>query len=136
MTELKASLEGLASFSLYLGTGLGLSAVFLGIYVLITPHKELTLIRKGNTAAAISLSGVLFGFLLPLASAIVHSVGLLDMVIWGIIALVTQIAAYIMARLLIPNLSKDISSGKVAQGIFLASLSLAVGLLDAACMSW
>ena len=136
MTELKASLEGLASFSIYLGTGLALTAVFLGIYVLITPHKELALIRKGNTAAAISLAGALFGFLLPLASAIVHSVGLLDMLIWGTVALVTQLAAFLLARLLIPNLSKDISAGKVAQGIFLASLSLAVGILDAACMSW
>ena len=37
-------------------------------------------------------------------------------------------------RLTIPNIARDIPDGKVAQGTFLGVLSLATGLLSAACM--
>lgn len=136
MLELKASLGGIASFGAYLGAGVLLSAAFLFIYTLITPYKEMTLIRKGNVAAAVSLAGALFGFLIPLGSAITHSVSLPDMLVWGGVALVTQLLAYLFVRLLIPQIAKDIPDGKVAVGIFLGTISLAIGALSAACMSW
>ena len=76
------------------------------------------------------------GFVLPLASAIVHSVSLLDMAVWGLIALIIQLLAYLIARLLLPNLARDIPAGQIASGVFLAALSLAIGLLNAACMTY
>jgi putative membrane protein len=39
-------------------------------------------------------------------------------------------------KLLIPSITEDIPAGKGAQGFFLGSLSLGVGLLNAACMSY
>ena len=48
---------------------LALTALFLAIYVRITPYREFALIRAGNVAAAASLSGALLGFVIPLASA-------------------------------------------------------------------
>ncbi|MBL8993953.1 MAG: DUF350 domain-containing protein [Spirochaetia bacterium] len=136
MLELKASLTGLASFGAYLGAGVGLTGAFLLIYTLITPYKEMSLIRSGNVAAAVSLSGALFGFLIPLGSAITHSVSLPDMLVWGGVALVTQLLAYLLARIVIPGIAKDIPEGKVSVGVFLGAISLAIGMLDAACMSY
>ena len=131
------SLAGLPSFLFYFATAMGLLALFLVVYVLITPYREFTLIREGNVAAAASLSGAMLGFVLPLASAIAHSVGLLDMVIWGVIALLIQILVYLVARfLLFPDLSCDIPAGRVATGVFLGALSIAIGILNAACMSY
>ena len=131
------SLAGLPSFLFYFATAMGLLALFLVVYVLITPYREFTLIREGNVAAAASLSGAMLGFVLPLASAIAHSVGLLDMVIWGVIALLIQILVYLVARfLLFPDLSRDIPAGRVATGVFLGALSIAIGILNAACMSY
>lgn len=131
------SLAGLPSFLFYFATAMGLLALFLVVYVLITPYREFTLIREGNVAAAASLSGAMLGFVLPLASAIAHSVGLLDMVIWGMIALLIQILVYLVARfLLFPDLSRDIPAGRVATGVFLGALSVAIGILNAACMSY
>ena len=49
---------------------LALLAIFAAIYVRVTPYNEIALIREGNMAASISLSGALIGFVLPLASAI------------------------------------------------------------------
>lgn len=130
------SLTGLPAFLSYFAAAIGLLAVFLLAYLWITPYREISLIREGNAAAAASLSGALIGFVLPLASAIVHSVSLLDMAVWGLIALIIQLLAYLAARLLLPNLARSIPGGQIASGVFLAALSLAIGLLNAACMTY
>ncbi len=106
------------------------------LYLWITPYREISLIREGNAAAAASLSGAMVGFMLPLASAITHSVSLLDMAIWGLIALIIQLLVYGVGRLLLPSLARDIPAGQVASGVFLGALSLAIGLLNAACMTY
>ena len=133
---LTQSLAGLPAFLSYVATGIGLLAVFLLLYLWITPYREISLIREGNAAAAASLSGAMVGFMLPLASAITHSVSLLDMAIWGLIALIIQLLVYGVGRLLLPSLARDIPAGQVASGVFLGALSLAIGLLNAACMTY
>lgn len=133
---LTSSIRGLDDFLLYLLTALALLAVFMWIYVHTTPYREIQLIRSGNVAAAWSLSGAVLGFVIPLASAITHSVAFVDMLLWGAIALVIQLAAFAVARLLLPNLANDIPAGQVAPGIFVGALSLGVGILNAACMSY
>lgn len=134
---LTQSLAGLPSFLFYFATAMGLLALFLVVYVFITPYREFALIREGNVAAAVSLGGAMLGFVLPLASAIAHSVSVLDMVVWGAIALLIQLSVYLVARfLLLPELSRDIPAGRVATGVFLGALSVAIGILNAACMSY
>lgn len=133
---LPQSLSGLPAFISYFATAGALLALFLGVYLWITPYREIALIRAGNAAAAASLSGALLGFVLPLASAIAHSVGLLDMAIWGLVALIVQLLAYLAARLLLPGLAADIPAGQIAAGVLTGALALAVGILNAACMTY
>jgi putative membrane protein len=136
MGQVLASFSGFDDFLAYLAVSLVLLACFVVIYVRVTPHREFQLIRDGNLSAAFSLSGALLGFIVPLASAIEHSVGLVDMAIWGLIALVVQIAAFVVVKLMIPTITDDIVAGKQAPGFFLGALSLGVGLLNAACMTY
>ena len=70
MSTLWQSIAGLPDFLLYFVVALLLLAAFVAIYVRVTPYREFVLIRGGNIAAAISLTGALIGFVLPLASAI------------------------------------------------------------------
>lgn len=112
-----------------------LTAIFVVLYANLTPHREIALIRAGNTAAAIALVGGLLGFVLPLASVIANSAALLDIVVWGIIALLVQIGGFLLARLVLPHLPQAIDDGNVADAVFLAGLSLALGILTAACMA-
>ena len=123
-------------FLVYLAVAVTILAVFIAIYIRVTPYREIQLIREGNMAASFSLSGALLGFIVPLASAIQHSVSLLDMALWGAIAMLVQLAAYVVVKLLIPTLTQDIPNNKGSTGFFLGSLSLGVGLLNAACMSY
>jgi len=130
------SAGGIDDFLVYFAVSLVLVAAFLALYVRVTPYRDFALIRDGNLAAALSLSGALLGFIVPLASAVAHSVSLLDMALWGVVALVIQIAAYLVARALLPAIARDIPAGRTASGVFLGALSLGVGVLNAACMTY
>ena len=136
MRQLFDSFAGIDNFAVYLAVSLAYLAVFVALYVRVTPYREFELIRQGNSAASFSLSGSILGFVVPLCSAIQHSVSLVDMAIWGLIAMLVQIAAFVVARLLIPSISADIPANKTSVGFFLGSLSLGVGLLNAASMSY
>lgn len=131
-----ASLATLPSFLAYFGGALALVALFVFVYERFTPYREFQLIRDGNVAAAISLGGAVIGFAMPLASVIAHSVGWLDMVIWGVVAMIVQLAVYAAARILAPGLVESVKNGKAAPATALATASLCVGLLNAACITY
>ncbi len=130
------SLSGLLDFCTYFGAALAYTAVFCTIYCKITPYDELKLIREGNSAPAISFAGALIGFILPLYSAITHSVGLIDMLIWALIAMIVQFAVFGMVRIMFRDLVNDIEQNRVGAATLLASFSLAIGILNAASMTY
>jgi putative membrane protein len=136
MNTLWQSMAGLPNFLLYFALALVLLAVFTAVYVRVTTYRELALIRAGNIAAAISLSGALIGFVLPLASAIAHSVNPVDMVAWGAIALVVQLVVYAAVSRLVPHFREAIEAGRAAPATLLAALSVSVGILNAACLTY
>lgn len=125
-------LSGLPAFAAYFGLALLLLAVFVFVYVRVTPYREIRLIRDGNAAAAASLGGALIGFALPVASAVENSVSILDMLMWAAVALIVQLIAYALARLLVPALGRNIEQGQLASGVLLGAIAIAIGLLNAA----
>jgi putative membrane protein len=128
------SLAGLPAFLIYFCVAGVLVAAYLTVYTWVTPHDEFSLLRANNPAAAISLGFSVVGFALPLTSSIGHSDGIVDMTIWGIVALAVQIAAYFLARIPVPDLSTRIANGELASAIWLGSASVAAGMLNAASM--
>ncbi len=130
------SIAGLPDFLIYLGTAAGLVGLYLLTYTLATAHNEVALIRRDVTAAAIALGGSLLGFTLPLAVAIYNAGSLLDCLIWGLVALVVQIAIYWLVRLAVPDLSRRIEEDRAAAAILLGAASLAGGVLNAAAMTY
>ncbi len=112
------------------------TVAFKVIYQWVTPYHERTLIRDGNPAAAIALGGALIGYVLPLASALSHTVSLVEFAAWATLAGVIQIVAFvIVSKLAFKNLATRIEAGEIASSIYLASISICVGLLNAACMT-
>lgn len=133
---LAPSLALLPNFLAYFALAIGLGLVFLVVYVWVTPHRELALIRANKPAAAISFGGAFLGFVIPLASAIAHSVSLIDCAVWGLIALAIQLLTFFAARLLLPDLPERIANDERAAAILIAALSIGVGVLNAACMTY
>lgn len=135
MDALGSTLTTFPAFLASFATAGILTAIFVLLYARLTPHREIALIRGGNVAAAIALVGGLLGFVIPLASVIAHSAGLVDIVVWGVIALVVQMGGFLVSRAALPHLPQAIDDGNTADAIFLAGLSLALGILTAACMA-
>ena len=125
----------LPHFLAYFGAALALAAAFLALYVTVTPHREFALIREGNSAAAVQLTGTFLGFAIPVAVVIGHSVSIPDMLLWGAVAALVQLAVFVsIARLLFRSISARIANRCTASGIFVGGMGLGVGVLQAACM--
>ena len=128
-------IETLPHFLAYFAAAIGLAVAFLALYVLITPHKEFALIREGNSAAATQLTGTFLGFAVPVAMVIGHSVSIPDMLLWGAVAAIVQLAVFfVIARLLFKTISQRITDKCTASGIFVGGIGLGTGILQAACM--
>ncbi len=128
-------LQGLPAFAGHFGMGLGFVALFLLCFLHFTPQRELQLIRSGNLAASTALAGALLGFSLPLAGAIAHSVSYLDLGLWGGIALLAQLAAYLLTRLLLPGFTARIENGEQSAAVLAAAMHVGIGLLNAAALA-
>ena len=127
---------GLPAFLAYFGSGLAMLMIFAAVYTLVTPQKELSLIRAGNATAATAYLGALIGFSLPLASAAANSVSLVDFMLWAAIGGIIQLVAFGIATLTQPGLSRRITDGETGAGLWAGGLALIVGLLNAACMTY
>jgi len=128
-------ISGLPAFASFFATGIVLLGVFFALYVLFTPYNELQLIRAGNEAAAVSLGGAVIGFALPLAVSVAVSHNLYAMIGWGVVAGIVQLLVFAVARVALPRINESIPQGRMASGIFLALLSIAVGILNAGCIA-
>jgi putative membrane protein len=122
-------------FIVHFGTALIVLAIAVRIYIAITPHQEIKLIREGNTAAAVSLAGAIIGLALPLAFCLKGSVSLQDIVIWGSAILAIQLVTYFIVDRIIGNISENIAQQKMAPVIFLLSIKLAIAIINAAAIA-
>mgnify|MGYP003642725924 CR=1 FL=1 len=94
--------QGAIAFLIAFAVAGAFTLAFKLVYQWVTPYHEHTLIREGNTAAAIALGGALIGAI---------------------------------SRMAFRNLVARIEAGEIAAAVYLASISICVGLLNAACMT-
>jgi putative membrane protein len=124
----------LPAFGLWFTTCALLLAVFGFIYAMITPKRELAMIREGNVAVAVAFSGALIGYSLTLASVMMSAASRVDLALWAVVGLIVQLGAYGVAALLLGNIRERFGRGEVAAGVFIGGLSIAVGIINAATM--
>ena len=126
---LNAFVAGFPDFIIQLGAALGLFIASLVVYVILTPHKELALIRAGNPSAALAFAGVIIGLAIPLGSCLAYAFGLLDLLIWGVITLLLQLIAFRFADMFLRGLPRRIAEGDVAAAVFLMSIKIGLALI-------
>jgi len=129
------SMAGLPAFLLYFVVGVALIVAFAAVYLRMTMHDEIALIRAGNLSAVIAFGGNLIGFALPLEKAIAQASSIADCVLWAVAAMIIQFAAYGLARLLSPDLSKKIEEDRLSAAAMLAVIAIISGTLAAASMT-
>ena len=135
MEFLGNALSEIPWFLAFMATAMALTFFYVVIYMWVTPHDEIKLIRENNMAASLAFAGSLVGFCLPLASAISNSGTLVDVAVWGVVALLVQVAVFYLVCLPIPKISERIEKGEMASGLWLGATSLTGGLLNAASMT-
>lgn len=126
---LNSFVAGFPDFIIQLGAALGLFIASIIIYVIMTPHKELALIRAGNPSAALAFAGVIIGLAIPLGSCLAYAFGLLDLLIWGVITLLLQLIAFRFADMFLRGLPRRIAEGDVAAAVFLMSIKIGLALI-------
>ena len=132
------SIAGLANFALYFAASVVLLFIFKIIYAFVTPHDEWKLVKEDkNLAAAVGFGGAMIGFSIALAGAATNSFSIVDFVIWGVVAIIAQSLAFALLRFtFMPKIAERIIQNEVSAGTMLAAMSVSVGLLNAACMSY
>lgn len=136
LEQLQYSLTGLQSFVPYFFMALTDLILFKLAYTALTPHDEWKLVKQSNSAAAIALGGAIVGYAIVLEEAINSSINLVDFAVWSAVGFAIQLLAFFITRLFVPQLSLRITEGQAAAGIMSAAFSIAIGLLNAACISF
>jgi putative membrane protein len=113
---------------------IALLAIGVSIYTAVTPFRERALMAAGNVAAGVVFGGAIIALALPIAVVLGTSSRLLDILVWGIVALVLQLLTLGVLSLVLRNLRAAIEAGNVAAAIGLAAGQIAVALLTAAAM--
>ncbi|HWX46991.1 MAG TPA: DUF350 domain-containing protein [Roseomonas sp.] len=127
--------EGLPVLVVQFALTLALLIVGMAVYMTITPFHEMRLIRAGNTAAGVVLAGSMVALAVPLGATLATSRFSLDILIWGLVALVLQLLTFVAATLLIRGLRGMIEAGNLAAAWLLVGVQLAVALLNAGAMA-
>ncbi|MFC7556031.1 DUF350 domain-containing protein [Pseudoroseomonas wenyumeiae] len=127
--------EGLPVLVVQFALTLALLIVGVAVYMAITPFHEMRLVRAGNAAGGIVLAGSVVALAIPLAATLATSRFSLDILIWGLVALVLQLLTFVAATLLIRGLRGMIEAGNIAAAWLLVGVQLAVALLNAGAMA-
>lgn len=126
---------GFINFIIYLCTAVALLAGFMFIYSVTTPYNEFREIRNNNVAAAVAFSGAILGFIFPLMAAIFYTHSIFEMAKWAAITGVVQMILFQVLHKM-NGCGDCIRERKVAPAIQLATLSIAVGMLNAISISY
>lgn len=132
MDEIKAFQHGFPDFLISTGTAALLLVAAAFIYVKLTPWKELTLVKNQNGAAGLALAGAIAGLAIPLAACLASSTTFIDLLIWGIVALLLQLIAYRITDLLLSDLPRRIEEDQAGPAIVLIGAKLSSAMLLAA----
>ena len=133
--EVQAFASGFPVLVLHLAVTFGLLGLGATVYALLTPWKEVALIRQGNAAASVALGGVLLGLAIPLAVSLSVSTSIRDIAIWGVATLVLQLFAFRLVDLILTGLPQRIQQGEIAAAILLVAAKLATALITAAALT-
>ncbi|MBJ7409910.1 MULTISPECIES: DUF350 domain-containing protein [unclassified Phenylobacterium] len=133
--EIQAFASGFPVFLAHAGVTVLILFAAAALYVLLTPHKEITLIREGNTAAAVSLGGVLLGLAIPLSASLRASTNVIEIGLWGAVTVVVQLLVFRLVDMLLRGLPRRIQEGEMSAAALLVGAKVATALIIAAARS-
>jgi len=133
--EIQAFATGFPLTLLHAGVTMLILVLGTTLCALLTPHKEIALIRDGNAAAALSLGGVMIGLAIPLAVSLSASTSIVEIAVWGVATVVVQLLVFRIVDMVLRGLPQCIQDGEVAAAALLIGAKLATALVLAAAVA-
>jgi len=125
---------GLPHLLLQFAVAVALLAAGVAGYIVATPYRDRDLINEGNTAAGVIMAGAIIAMAIPVAATLATSRLILDLIVWGIVAVLLQLVIVVGVSFAFKQLRGMIQQGNVAAALTLAATQIAVALLNAAVM--
>jgi putative membrane protein len=132
--EVQAFATGFPVTLLHASVTLVMLILGTALYALLTPHKEITLIREGNSAAALSLGGVMVGLAIPLSVSLRASTSVIEIAIWGAATIAVQLLVFRVTDMVLKGLPERIQDGEISAAALLVGAKLATALVLAAAV--
>lgn len=126
--------KGFPDFLIHGGVTLALLMAGCIVHMLLTPMKEMQLIRAGNVSAGISVGAVIVGLAVPMSSCLATATTVYDILIWGVVAILLQLLAFRASDLLLRDLPKRIERDEVGAALVLAGVKIAAAMIMAAAL--
>lgn len=133
--EVQAFASGFPVLLLHFGVTLALLTAGAMLYALLTPWKEIALIRDGNAAAAVAYGGVLIGLAVPLAVSMSISTSMRDIALWGVATVVIQLFVFRAVDMVLAGLPQRVEEGEVPAAVLLVAAKLATSIILAAALT-
>jgi putative membrane protein len=133
--EIQAFATGFPLTLLHAGVTLLILILGTAVYAMLTPHKEIALIRDGNSAAAISLGGVMVGLSIPLAVSLKASTSVVEIFIWGVATVAVQLLVFRLVDMVLRGLPQRIQDGELSAAALLVAAKIATALVLAAAVA-
>lgn len=133
--ELQAWAAGFPLALLHAGVTLLILVAGSALYALITPHREIQLIREGNSAAAVSFGGMVLALGIPLSVSLVSSHSMLEIALWGVATLFVQLLVFRLTDLILHGLPQRIQEGEMSAAALLVCAKIATALVLAASVA-
>ncbi|MFZ4684319.1 MAG: DUF350 domain-containing protein [Hyphomonadaceae bacterium] len=126
--------KGFPDFLIHGGVTLALLMAGCIVHMLLTPMKEMQLIRAGNVSAGISVGAVIVGLAVPMSACLATATTVYDILIWGVVAILLQLLAFRASDLLLRDLPKRIERDEVGAALVLAGVKIAAAMIMAAAL--
>jgi putative membrane protein len=133
--DIQAFATGFPLTLLHAGVTMLILVLGTTLYAMLTPHKEIVLIRDGNAAAALSLGGVMIGLAIPLAVSLSASTSIVEIAVWGVATMAVQLLVFRIVDIVLRGLPQRIQDGEVAAAALLIGAKLATALVLAAAVA-
>jgi putative membrane protein len=133
--EVQAFASGFPVTLLHAGVSLVILVLGVTVYGLLSPIKEVLLIREGSTAATIAFAGAILGLAIPLAVSLTASASWIEITLWGVSLVFIQLLVFRLIDLLLTGIPQRVRDGETDAAVLLAAARIGAALILAAAVA-
>jgi putative membrane protein len=134
--EVSAFVAGFPIALLHAGVAILLVALGAAIHAVLSPGKEISQIRDGNSASAVAFAGVIFGLALSQARSLAAAPSLIEIALWGGAVVAVQLFLFWLVELLLAGLAQRVrDEADISAAVLLSGAKLATAVILAAAVS-